>query len=359
MDPKRIKLKRKVEQLKELKGRHSSFTTLYIPPEKSLVDVINFVKSELAGAENIKSKTNRKRVIDNLTAILNELSVIGEIPENGMAFFFGIKREGGTEKEIREIVVPPSPISKFDYICGREFVVDELEELTEPKSLVVIVLIEGGQVVVGYLRGNHIELVREEDYYIIGKTRAGGQSAMRYQRIRDEKMMEFYKHVGDLLNDMLLNELESVDAIIVGGNTIRAQEFLEKSDLDYRVREKIVDNIISVGLIDETGLQQAVKEASRVLHETEIYAARKAWDSFMEDLMKSRPTATYGKEEVLRALRNGRVETMMVLEEKTGLIDDVVDEVEDYGTELMIFSPESEAGAQLESFGGVAARLRW
>ncbi len=358
MDLKRLKLKRKIAELKELKGRHSSFTTLYVPPDKNLTDVINFVKAELAGAENIKSKANRKNVSDNLTAILSELTKIPELPENGIAFFFGIQEEGGTQEEIRDIVVPPAPISQFVYICGREFVTEELESMVEPKSLSVIVLIEGGKVTIGYLRGKHIELVRDEDFYIIGKTRAGGQSARRYDRIRDEKMQDFFKYVAELLQELLIDKLDQVDAIILGGNTIRAQEFLEKGGLDYRLREKVADAIISVGMIDETGLYQAVKEASRIMRESEIYAERKEWDSFMEDLMKGMNTVTYGKKEVMQALEQGRIDTVMVLEGHE-LLDELVQEVENYGTEIMVFSNQTESGAQLESLGGIAARLRW
>ncbi|MHA1771680.1 MAG: peptide chain release factor aRF-1 [Candidatus Thorarchaeota archaeon] len=358
MSVERQQLKKKIQELKALKGRHSSFTTLYIPPSKNLTDVISFIRTELAGTDNIKSKTNRKNVADNLTAILSELTKIKELPENGVAFFFGIQEEGGTLKTIREIVIPPAPVAQFLYICGREFDTSELEDMVKPKSLVVIVLIEGGKVTIGYLRGKHIELVRDEDFYIIGKTRAGGQSARRYQRIRDEKMQEFFKHVGKLLSDLLLDNIDNVDAIVLGGNTIRAQEFLEKGDLDYRIREKIVDTIIPVSVVDETGLLQAMKEAARILKETEIYAERVAWDKFMESLMRGENTVTYGEKEVMAALREGRVEEILVVEDHPAL-DQLVDEVNLYGTKLLVFSTQTESGAQLKSFGGIAARLRW
>ena len=355
----RLKLRRKIEQLKAYQGRHSSFTTIYIPQSKNLTDVINFVKTELAGADNIKSKANRKNVSDNLTAILSELTKINEIPENGIAFFYGIQEEGGTNEEIREIVVPPAPISQFFYLCGREFVTEELESMTQPKSLVVIVLIEGGKVTIGYLRGKHMELVRDEDFYIIGKTRAGGQSAKRYLRIREEKMMEFFKYVGRILGDLLLDNIENVDAIVLGGNTIRCQEFLEKGDLDYRIREKIAETIIPVSVIDETGLYQAMKEASRILRETEIYEERKTWDEFIQDLMKGLTTVTYGKNEVMTALREGRVDTIMVSEDIAEQMDDLYEEISNYGTQILVFSNQTESGAQLKAFGGMAARLRW
>ncbi len=359
MSAERHKLRRKVEKLKAYQGRHSSFTTLYIPPTKNLTDVISFVKTELAGAENIKSKANRKNVSDNLTAMLSELTKMGEIPENGIAFFYGIEEESGSETEIRDVVIPPTPISQFIYLCGREFVTEELENMTKPKSLVVIVLIEGGKVTIGYLRGKHMELVRDEDFYIIGKTRAGGQSAKRYMRLREEKMMEFFKYVGRMLNNLLVDNLENVDAIVLGGNTIRCQEFLDKGDLDYRLREKVAETIIPVSIIDETGLYQAMKEASRILRETEIYAERQTWDQFIEDLMKGLNTVTYGRDEVMTSLREGRVDTIMVSEDLAEQMDELYEEVGTYGTNLLVFSNQTESGAQLKSFGGMAARLRW
>jgi len=355
----RQKLKRVVQRLKEYRGRHSSFTTLYVPPAKNLLEVISFVKMELAGAENIKSKANRKNVQDNLAAILTELTSIKTLPETGLAFFYGFEEEGGTNKEIRELVVPPSPVSQFVYLCGREFVTEELESMTLPKSLVVIVLIEGGKVTIGYLRGKHMEMILDEDFFIIGKTRAGGQSAKRYMRIREEKMAEFFKFVGRKLFELVSDNLDNVDAIVLGGNTIRCQEFLEKGDIDYRIKEKIADTIISVSIIDETGLFQAMKEASRVLKETEIYAERQAWDAFMSDVMKGMTNVTYGTKEVLEALRQGRVQTLLIVEDESELIDDLYDEIAAFGTELMVFSSQTESGAQLKSFGGVAARLRY
>ena len=66
MSAERQRLKKVVQRLKDYQGRHSSFTTLYVPPSKNLTEVIGFVKMELAGADNIKSKANRKNVQDNL-----------------------------------------------------------------------------------------------------------------------------------------------------------------------------------------------------------------------------------------------------------------------------------------------------
>jgi stalled ribosome rescue protein Dom34 len=82
-------------------------------------------------------------------------------------------------------------------------------------------------------------------------------------------------------------------------------------------------------------------------------------DQFMEDLMKGMNTVTYGKDEVMTALREGRVDTLMVLEDLAEQIDELYEEVDNYGSKMLVFSNQTESGAQLKSFGGMAARLRW
>ena len=49
----------------------------------------------------------------------------------------------------------------------------------------------------------------------------------------------------------------------------------------------------------------------------------------------------------------------MVVEDDTDMIDDLYDEIDNYGTELLVFSDQTESGSQLKSFGGIAARLRY
>ncbi len=352
------KLRKKIEYLKSLQGRHSGFTTLYIPPSKNIVDVLNFLKQEYAGTDNIKSKTNRKNVADNLNAIISDLTKLGHIPENGIVFFYGIMGEQNNI-EIREAIIPPEPLKNFIYICGSEFKTDELEQMLTPRHFIVTVLIEGGKYVVGYLRGKHIELVKEEDFYIMGKFRAGGQSSRRFERIREEKMLNFFRHLGKYLNELLLPQLDNIDAIVFGGNTIRVMEFLEKGELDYRLKEKVVDKIISVSTVDETGLLQIVKEISRIAKETEVYKERKLWERFIESLMKGHSNVTYGEKEVLDMLKQGRVDTILISEKKTDLIDEIIDIAEQFSTDVVIFSSQTESGAQLEAMGGVAAILRY
>jgi len=362
MDPElaRRKLKRIIEKLRKIKGRHSSLTTVYIPPDKSLIDVINFLRQEYMTASNIKDKTNRKMVQDNILTMINEIQKLKKIPENGVALFYGYyETSPGKFEQVKEIVVPPFPIKNFIYICGKDFDLRPLEEMTIPKNIIVVVLMEAGNYVIGIIRGKDIEVLKEGEYYVIGKTRRGGQSARRYERIREEQIHNFYKHLAKEVNELLLPELENIDAIVFGGNTIRVQEFLEENLLDYRLRDKIVTNIISVPIIDGDGIFLAAKEVAEIVKESEIHREKRLWEEFKTRLMKDDSLVTYGKNEVMEYLKQGRVETVLISEALEDILDEVIDLAEKYGTKVEIFGKNTESGKELLGFGGIAAILRW
>ncbi|MGQ4833278.1 MAG: peptide chain release factor aRF-1 [Candidatus Asgardarchaeia archaeon] len=356
----RRKLMRIIEKLESYKGRHSSLTTLYVPPDKNLSDVINFLRQEYETAGNIKDKTNRKMVQDNLVRMINELQKYKKLPENGLALFFGYHEIGeGQFEEIKEVIGPPLPIKQFVYICGKEFYLEPLKEMAAPKNIVGVVILEAGHYTIGILKGKHIEILKDDDYYVIGKTRRGGQSARRYERLREEQINNFYKHLAKEINELFLPMIDNIEAIIFGGNTLRAMEFLEKNLLDYRIREKIVDKIISTPLISPQGIFQVIKEIGEIIKDSEIARERELWENFKEKLAKGDKLIAYGKDEVIEMIKQGRVDTVLVSEELGNLIDELIELAEKYRTRIEIFSSQTESGQELLAFGGIVAFLRW
>lgn len=354
------KLQQKIYKLSQVKGRHSSLTTLYIPEDKKLSDVTNFLKQEYETASNIKDKTNRKMVQDNLLRLLGELQRLKKIPKNGLAMFYGHEEIGeGQFREIKEIIVPPIPIKQFVYLCGKEFYLDPLKEMLVPKNIIGVVLMEAGNYTIAIIRGKHIEIIKDEDYYIIGKTRKGGQSARRFERLREEQVNNFYKHLAKEINEIFLPQLENIDAIVFGGNSIRVQEFLERGLLDYRLREKIVTKTIVVPMVGPDGVFQALKEISELVRDSEIAREKRLWEDFKARVAKDDNLVTYGKEEILKNLKEGRVDIILISEKLDSFIDEISDLAEQYRTSIEVFSSETESGQELLAFGGVVAILRW
>jgi len=356
----RREIEKYVEKLSQYKGRHSSLTTLYVPHDKNLVDVINFLRQEYETAGNIKDKTNRKMVQDNIQSLIGELQKIKKLPPNGLAMFIGHATVGeGQFQEVHEVFEPPLPIKQFIYICGKEFYLEPLKEMARPRNIIAVILLEAGHYTLGLIKGKHIEIIKEEDYYVIGKFKKGGQSARRFERLREEQVNNFYKHLAKIINESLLPILNQVDAIVFGGNTIRVQEFLEKELLDYRVRKKIIDKVISVPLVTADGIFQAVKIVSEIIRDSEIAKEKELWEDFKSRLGRGDTQITYGRDEVLQYLKEGRVETVIVSEKMGNLIDEVIELARQTGAKVEIFSADTESGQELLAFGGLVGILRW
>lgn len=56
----KYKFKRKLEELKAVKGQHTELISLYIPPNKQISDVVAQLRDEYSQSSNIKSKQTRK-----------------------------------------------------------------------------------------------------------------------------------------------------------------------------------------------------------------------------------------------------------------------------------------------------------
>jgi peptide chain release factor subunit 1 len=127
------KIKKTLQALEKKKGYHTELISLYIPPEKKILDVTNYLKNEYGKASNIKSNSNRKFVMDCITAIQQELKLYRQPPETGIAFFCGaIAQIGpGTERIELYMVIPPSgwKITTFRYQCAAEFYLTPLKDL--------------------------------------------------------------------------------------------------------------------------------------------------------------------------------------------------------------------------------------
>lgn len=68
--------KNQIMELKNKKGSHTELVSLYIPFNKKISDISNYLKKEIAQSRNIKTKIIRKNVINSISSILGQLPYI-------------------------------------------------------------------------------------------------------------------------------------------------------------------------------------------------------------------------------------------------------------------------------------------
>jgi len=175
-EEKRYELEEFVQELGKYKGRHTELISVYAPAGYNLINVAKQLDQEKSTAMNIKSKNNRKNVLDALERLTRHIGLIKKAPENGIALFAGniSETEGQPQIEVWSIE-PPMPLKTRLYRCDKEFVLEPLREMLEATEVYGLVVIDRQEATIGLLEGKQISVLQHLDSYVPGKTEKGGQ----------------------------------------------------------------------------------------------------------------------------------------------------------------------------------------
>jgi len=392
----KYKFKKKLEELKSIRGQHTELISLYIPPNRRISDVMNHLRDEYAQSSNIKSKQTRKNVLSAIESIMARLRYFKEPPPNGMVFFVGMV--GEPPKLVAEIVEPPMPINIYLYRCDSQFYTEPLEKMLEEKDVYGLLLIDRRECTIGFLIGSRIELAAYLTSRVPGKHKKGGQSQRRFERLTEIAAHEWFSKAGDKANQLFLEKGEDLKGVLVGGPGPTKREFVNGNYLDYRIKKKII-GLYDTGYTDEYGLRELVNAASEDLEEMDIIKDQKLMKRFLNEIKKDSGLAVYGEEEVRKALEMGALEVVMVSDalekykvkakckncgyelndvvekldlkcpncqipmdvlEKKDIVEEYAELAEKASTQFEIIGRETEEGEILyKAFGGIAGILRY
>jgi peptide chain release factor subunit 1 len=306
------------------------------------------------------------------------------------------------------VVVPPEPISIYLYRCDSRFHAEHLAELLIDKETYGIILIDASGATIATLQGKRLKIVRNLTSGVPGKTRAGGQSARRYERLRTMRLQQYFTRVGDHANDLFL-PMDNLKGLILAGPGPTKYDFDKGDYLNYMLKNKIIDTI-DTAYIEEQGVKEVVKKAPEIMKKVRYIEEKQIMQKFLYEVGHDTGKITYGEKEVRKALESGAVRTLLLSEaldplrvtitcnacafkenltiEKQklteteenlngkkcancgaqsliikniqDLIDNLAEVAESSNTDVEIISNETEEGQMLKkSFGGIAAILRF
>lgn len=398
----RYEFKRKLEELRSHSGRATELISLYVPPTRQIHEVTSYLRNEYSQSSNIKSKSTRKNVMAAIDSIMNRLKAFKRPPENGMVFFVGHTAITGDQTEmVTHIIEPPEKITTFLYRCDSSFYLEPLEEMLSEKDIYGLLVIDRSEATIGFLKGKRISTIKNIQSLVPSKHGRGGQSQRRFERLIEIAAHEFFKKVGDLVNDAFLEE-KDLKGILIGGPGSTKTYFMERDYLHHELKKKIVDSF-DTGYTDEYGLKELMEKARESLSGIELMKEKKLLQRFLDEIRKpDGGLAVYGEEEVLKALQLGAIDTLLVseamrkrrikiscqrcgytqdrtvMEEKISLEDcpncqstlnvvenlDIINQIiktaENYGTNVELISSDSEEGEMfLRAFGGLGGVTRY
>tara|TARA_Y100000034_G_scaffold137028_1_gene218831 strand:+ start:1371 stop:2468 length:1098 start_codon:yes stop_codon:yes gene_type:complete len=359
-DKQRFSLQKQIKEISEKKARHTELVSVYIPAGFNIQKVIDQIDSEASTARNIKSAATRKNVTAALEKMARELRNLGKTPEHGLAAFSGnvSGREGVQDIQFWSIE-PPENVSTRVYKCGQKFFIEPLEDMLEHKDAYGIILLDRREANIAILKGKNINTIHTFSSAVPGKYKAGGQSAARFARVRENLARAFYQKVADTVNNEFDSQITPLKGILVGGPGPSKEEFYNENFLNQQIKDKVI-SVIDVGYVGEQGLQELVEKSQDILANEALVKEKQAAERFFRVLGKTKDLATYGEEKVRKALDMGAVELMLITDTfNEDQISELAGIVEAQGGDWIILDKNGRDGKTLDGLGGVGAILRY
>lgn len=400
------------KQLKSITNKQSQdgstcLVSLYIPPKRVLSDFVRELSEEIGTAANIRSKTTKKNVITALQTIVGRLKIMGQkSPASGFVIFGGVTTSG---KNDLYVLTPPDPVSRKLYVCDSRFHTEYLAENLEDKDKYGLIALDGSIATLASLKGAHLEILKKTRSGAVKKHRAGGQSSVRFQRLHEEAVHRFLKRVADLARDLFVEKGDrDIKGILIGGPGPTKDRFAKDGFLEAQLQEKVIGAPIDISYAgDAEGIRDLIVKGQDRLKGVRLLEEKALVQKFLDNLYKDTGLISYGEAEVRQLLNSGAVLTLLLsdglnlsvvrikcdacgdeyskttadveklkqelagtqckkcgssllqLQETEDLVENLGRLAEEIGANVEIISAQTEEGAVLLNFGGIAALLRY
>ncbi len=405
------KIKKTLDELSRISGRGTELISVYVPKGKQLHLVINTLREEQGTADNIKSDLTRTHVVDSLSRVQQRLKLYKNTPDHGLVIFCGaVPPEGGGPigSEVIKVweIEPPKDLTTFLYRCDDHFHVDILKDMLKDDNLIGFLAIDTKDTGWGLLYGNKIEVLRETSSGVAGKHRQGGQSARRFERLREMELTYYYNRIAEVTKEFFI-DIYPIKGLVVSGPGPTKEDFLKSNYLEYRLQNMVIA-VLDTSYSGSEGIREAFVKASDVLSDFRLSEEKILVEKLFREVNSHSGKGMYGLQDVIKYLKNNVVETLLItddtnlyrLEVKCNRCQNIQEEITDrlkliprktellnkpcpsckstdqeaisqdlvdylsllaaqVGTKVEVISGVTEYGAMLSSLGKVGAILRY
>lgn len=190
---------------------------------------------------------------------------------------------------------------------------------------------DGNGTLFGVLAGNTREVLHKFTVDLPKKHGRGGQSALRFSRLRDEKRHNYVRKVAELaVQHFITNDKVNVTGIVLAGSADFKTELSQSDMLDQRLAAKII-KVVDVSYGGENGFNQvhfpladivptsdpvgqAIELASESLSNVKFVQEKRLIQRYFDEISQDTGKYCFGVDDTLKALELGSVETLIVWE---------------------------------------------
>jgi len=309
------KIKKLIKSLEAARGNGTSMISLILPPKDQISRAAKMLADEFGTASNIKSRVNRLSVLSAITSTQQRLKLFTKVPPNGLVIYCGtILTDDNKEKKVNIDFEPFKPINTSLYLCDNKFHTEALQELLESDSKWGFIVMDGNGCLFGTLAGNTREILHKFSVDLPKKHGRGGQSALRFARLRLEKRQNYVRKVAEVSAQMFItNDKCNVEGIVLAGSADFKNDLHASDIFDNRLVAKVLKTVdVSYG--GENGFNQAIELSAEALANVKFIQEKKLISTYFEQISQDTGKYCFGIDDTLKALEMGAVETLIVYE---------------------------------------------
>jgi len=399
------KVKNLIKKLSKQRGNGTSMISLIIPPKDQIARVNKMLSDEYGTASNIKSRVNRLSVLSAITSAQQRLKLYNRVPNNGLVVFVGtVLTDEGKDKKLSIHFEPFKPINTSLYLCDNKFHTEALDELLEDDNTFGFIVMDGNGCLYGTVSGNTRRVLHKFGVELPKKHGRGGQSAVRFARLRKEARHNYVRKCAELATqNFISSDKPTVEGLVLAGSAAFKND-LRNSDLfDGRLKD-IVIKVVDVSYGGENGFNQAIELAGEALADVKFVAEKKLLSTYYTEIAKDTGMYCFGVKDTMIALESSALQRLIVFEElegerlemrdpstdehitkfytkeqlrddnnlknKEGIAYDIQDRIDlvewlatnytNYGAKLDFVTDRSQEGMQfVKGFGGIGGLLRY
>ena len=315
------KIRKTLQEISKFTGRGTELITVYIPKGKQLHEVITNLREEQGTADNIKSDVTRTHVVDSLSRVLQRLKLYKKTPERGLVIFCGAlpREEGGPlGSEVVKIfeIDPPKDLKTFLYRCDDHFHVDILKDMLKDDNLIGFLAIDAKDAGWGILYGDKVQVLKETSSGVAGKHRQGGQSAKRFQKLREMELTYYFNRIAQITREYFI-DIYPIKGLIISGPGPTKEEFVNDNYLEYRLQDMVISTI-DASYSGAEGVREAFDKSSDILSNFRLVEEKQIVEKLFREINNNSGRGAYGLSEVINYLKNNVVDTIIITD-KIGL----------------------------------------
>lgn len=175
---------------------------------------------------------------------------------------------------------------------------------------------DGNGTLLGTLSGNTREILYKFAVDLPKKHGRGGQSALRFARLRLEKRHNYLRKVAEVCTQYFINQSENkpnVAGLILSGLADFKNDLYGSELFDPRLK-KVVVKIVDTSYGFENGFNQAIELSKEALKDVKFIQEKDLIGKFFEEIAQDTGKYCFGVRDCLYALDTGAVETLIVYE---------------------------------------------